>query len=176
MTTKRNCFCAIILLANALTGCVGYQFGARSMFPQHVLTVHVPVFDSETFRRGMGEWLTEAVIKEIESRPGYKVVGRARADMILEGRLIGNTKRVLVENPDDQPRDIQVTGRVQVRWVNNRGQVVVPTTEISVPELLNEVQFATSLVPEVGHSNATAQQKVIQQVAKQIVATAEIPW
>jgi hypothetical protein len=146
------------------------------MFPQHVRTVHVPVFDSHTFRPGVGEWLTEAVVKEIESRPGFKVVGRAQADVILEGRFIGDAKRVLVENPDDQPRDVQVTGRVQVRWVNSQGQVVVPTTEIVLPDLLNEAQFATSLVPEVGHSNVTAQQKVIQQLAKQIVATAEIPW
>jgi hypothetical protein len=160
----------------ALAGCAGYQFGAATMFPQNIRTVHVPVFESDSFRRGLGEWLTEAVVKEIESRPGYKVVTRAHADSILEGRIIGDTKRVVVENRFDDPRDIEVTMRVHIRWLDNRGQLLTPATTIPVPDTLIEAQHAISLVPEVGQSNVSNQQENIEQLAKQIVATMEMPW
>lgn len=165
-----------IAISAALAGCAGYQFGAATMFPQNIRTVHVPIFESDSFRRGLGQWLTEAVVKEIESRPGYKVVNRVNADSILEGRIIADTKRVVVENRFDDPRDIEITMRVQVRWLDNRGQLLTPATTIPVPDTLLEAQHAISLVPEVGQSNISNQQENIEQLAKQIVATMEIPW
>jgi hypothetical protein len=50
--------------------------------------VYVPVFRSTTFRRDVQLHLTEAVIKEIERRTTFKVVGTPEeADTILEGTI-----------------------------------------------------------------------------------------
>ena len=67
--------------------------GTNSLFPSDIQTVHVPVFASDSYRRGMGERLTELVIKEIEERTPYKVVSSADADSILTGRITNDTKR-----------------------------------------------------------------------------------
>ena len=65
-------------------GCAGYQMGNRSLYRTDLRTVHVPMFQSDSLRPDLGEWLTEAVIKEIELRTPYKVsqqsFGRQRSD------------------------------------------------------------------------------------------------
>ena len=58
----------------------------------------MPVFESESLRRNLGERLTEAVIKEIELRTPYKVSSSFDADSVLSGRITRETKRVLAQN------------------------------------------------------------------------------
>ncbi len=169
-------FAAAIGMASIVGGCAGYHVGTQTLFPAHIRTVHVPVFESELLRRGLGEWLTEAVVKEIESRPGYKVVGRSRADSILEGRLVDYARRVIVEDPFDDPRQYETRMRVQIRWVANNGQVLVPDTTLPIPDALLELQHTADLVPEVGQSVVSNQQQLVEHLAKQIVATMEVPW
>ena len=88
-----------------LSGCAGYQIGNQSLYPSHIRTVYVPIFESDSFRPYLGERLTEAVIKEIELKTPYKVVGdAAMADSVLSGKITGETKRVVVQNRyDDAP-------------------------------------------------------------------------
>src|SRR6266481_1806454 len=83
---------AIVMLAGG--GCAGYRFGAASLYPPDIQTVYVPVFESNSFRRNLGEWLTEAVCKEIELKTPYKVVGTPNADSVLTGKITSDTKRV----------------------------------------------------------------------------------
>ncbi len=78
----------ILLLSLANAGCAGYRFGAATLYPPDIHTVYVPVFESDSFRRGLGERLTEAVVKAIEARTPYKVVGSAEADSVLTGKII----------------------------------------------------------------------------------------
>ena len=72
-----------------MSGCAGYQIGNQTLYPAHISTVYVPVIESASFRRNLAEWLTEAVVKEIELKTPYKVVGSPSADSILSGRLAG---------------------------------------------------------------------------------------
>ena len=57
-------------------GCTGYSI--RAPYDTRIKTVYVPVFKSITFRRDVNLMLTELVIKEIERRTPYKVVGSPR--------------------------------------------------------------------------------------------------
>ena len=84
-----------------LGGCAGYRFGAASLYPPDIQTVYVPVFESNSFRRNLSEWLTEVVCKEIELKTPYKVVGTPQADSVLTGKLISDTKRVIIEDKFD---------------------------------------------------------------------------
>ena len=65
-----------LLVLLRFAGCAGYQIGNQSLFPQEIHTVYVPVFKSNSFRRNLGERLTEAVVKEIEEKNA--VQGRRR--------------------------------------------------------------------------------------------------
>ena len=101
----------------ALTaGCAPYRVGADTLYPADVTSVHVPIFQSESFRRNLGERLTEAVCKRIEAESVYKVTGSGSADSVLEGRIIEDRKRVLVENANDDAREIETSLYVQVTW------------------------------------------------------------
>ena len=75
----------LLLVLPVLCGCAGYQIGNRTLFPTHIHTVHVPTFESISFRRNLGERLTEAVVKEIEVRTPYKVVADPNADSVMTG-------------------------------------------------------------------------------------------
>ncbi|MDY7107914.1 MAG: LptE family protein [Planctomycetota bacterium] len=62
-------------------------YSTESVYSTAVRTVAVPIFENETFSRGLEFELTDAVIKEIEARTPYKVTTQPRADTILTGRI-----------------------------------------------------------------------------------------
>lgn len=160
----------------SLCGCAGYRVGAQTLYPPNIQTVHVPVFASESLRPDLGQRLTEAVIKQIELKSPFKVVGRDRADTVLEGRIVRDSRRVLVETINDDPRDYETSIRAQVAWTSNQGHAIQPEIVVPVPDALAEISQTTDLVPEVGQSVATAQQEAIERMAEQIVAMMEVPW
>ena len=45
----------LLTLVGLFAGCATYQIGNRSLYPQDVHTVYVPIFDSDSFRRNLGE-------------------------------------------------------------------------------------------------------------------------
>jgi hypothetical protein len=168
----RGSFLALLFLC----GCAGYQVGNQSLFPQEVHTVYVPVFKSNSFRRNLGERLTEAVVKEIETTTPYKVVDEAHADTTLSGAIIQETKTVLVPDLSGDAREVQTAISVQVSWVDNKNIKLRENKCIPLPPEIADVSGTGDLVPEMGQSVATAQQEAICRIAKQIVGLMEKPW
>jgi hypothetical protein len=159
-----------------LAGCASYRIGNGTLYAPDVSTVYVPMVESDSFRRDLGERLTEAIAKEIELKTPFKVVGAPdAADSILAARLVSDTKRVIVENQNDDPRAIETAIFVEVNWLNRRREPVAPVAAIPLPPELGIAQTAP-LLPEAGQSVATQQQQAIQRLAEQIVATMEEPW
>jgi hypothetical protein len=157
----------VLPLLLAVAGCAQYQFGVGSLYPASVRTVGVQMFDSLSYRRHLGERLTEAVVKEIERRTPYKVVDADRADALLTGIIIRDEKDVIVENLFDEPREGRITLGVRVTWAGR--QMTLPMSPVS-----SEVNAEGLFVPEVGHSIATAQQQAIERLAEEIVNLMEI--
>jgi hypothetical protein len=160
----------------ATSGCAAYRFGAASLYPPDIQTVYVPVFESNSFRRNLSELLTEAVCKEIEKTTPYKVVGTPDADSVLTAKLSGDTKRVVIEDKFDQPREVEVNLAVEVRWVNRRGDLVNQGVAKAAPQDLATLSAPGNLVAEYGQSVSTAQLQAIQRLAMQIVSLMEMPW
>ena len=167
---------ALTLAVTVSAGCASYQLGACSIYRPDVRTVHVPVFQSDSYRRFLGEWLTEAVVKEIELTTPYKVVRAQGADSVLTGRLTRDVKFMVTENRNDEPRDIEMELQVEVSWRDRRGELLVAPRRLDLPPALRQFNQAVHLVPEAGQSIATAQQGAIQRLAVQIVAAMELPW
>ncbi len=157
-------------------GCASYRVGARSLYAPDVTTVYVPMIESDSFRRDLGERLTEAVVKEIELKTPFKVVGNPDADSILSARLVSETKRVIVENPNDQPRAIEVGMIAEVTWLNRRREPLRLPASVPLPPELLPIGQTAALIPEAGQSDAVAQQQAIERLAQQIVSTMEEPW
>ena len=104
-----------------LLGCGRYVVGTQTLYPPDIKTVYVQMFDSSSFRRGLGERLTEAIVKEIESRTPYKVVNSPDADSVLTGRIVNDNKGVLVNAPTAEPRYLLNNMRVELSWVDRKG-------------------------------------------------------
>jgi len=153
-------------------GCASWQYhvGSASLFRPDIRTVHVPVFRSSTYRRGLGERLTEAVIKQIERVTPYKVVGADSADSTLVGSLSRTTKNVLAENANDMPRNLEVALFVRVQWTGRAGEPLMHSSTPAGVYLSDNATF----IPEGGQSISTAQQKAIDRLAAQIVASMEL--
>ena len=174
-----NCnlqFAFCILQCAFLCGCVGYQVGAGSLYAPDVATVYVPMIDSDSYRRDLGERLTEAVVKEIELKTPYKVVSTPDADSILSARLLTDTRKTLAKNAFDDSRVSETEIRAEVMWLNRRRLPMAPTQAIALPPELVAMNATSNLIPEAGQSVATAQQQAIERLAQQIVATMEAPW
>jgi hypothetical protein len=170
------CNLQFVILLLSLAGCAGYQVGAGSLYAPDVTTVYVPMIESDSYRRDLGERLTEAVVKEIELKTPYKVVSTPDADSILSARLITDTRRTIIENAFDDPRLSEVELRAEVTWLNRRRLPIAPTQTLALPPELILIGQTANLIPEVGQSVATSQQQAIERLAQQIVSTMEAPW
>jgi hypothetical protein len=162
---------AALVLMLALAGPIGCGYSIRAPYDTKIQTVYVPVFRTQSFRRDLNLQLTELVIKEIEKRTPYKVVGTPdEADTILEGLVTVDSKNIVVENPFNLPRQLSATVTVSVKWVHNppldREKDVQPTI---VAETVN-------FVPEIGETAMTGFYRANQKIAQQIVDMMETPW
>lgn len=160
----------------ATGGCAAYNVGYTSLYRPDITTIHVPVIESDSLRRELGERLTEIVIKKIEMRTPMKVTHDPNADSTLIVRITSDEKRVIAENAGDDPRDIEVGVNVQVTWRDRRGNPLTPQTAIPIESPTLAIAQAADFIPEAGQSLATAQQEVLERVADQIVAQLEMPW
>ncbi|HPM83489.1 MAG TPA: LptE family protein [Candidatus Anammoximicrobium sp.] len=175
--SRIRCLQSMLVLAVALSGgCASYQVGQATLFRPDIRTVHVPVFESDSLRRNLGERLTEAVIKEIESRSPYKVVGTPDADSILSGRIVAEAKRAVAENRNDDVRDLETEMTVEVRWISRRGEMLMQRSSMPFGPLNMTVAEDVQFFPEAGQSLQTAQQMVIEHLAREIVGQMEIWW
>jgi hypothetical protein len=156
----------VAVLAATIAGC-GYS--VRPPYDDRVKTVYVPVFRSVTFRRDVNFQLTELVIKEIENRTPFKVVGKPEnADTTLEGVVNFTDKNLIVENPFNLPRQLTATMTVAVTWTDNRTEKKV-TDPVIVTELYN-------FFPELGETSSAAFLRVNEKLARQIVGMMEKKW
>ena len=169
---------AVIILLVAMGGCASYRIGNQSLYPGHIKTVHVPVFESLSFRRNLGEQLSEAIVKEIEAKTPYKVVGSAtEADSVLTCNIIKDTKRMIVQDWYNDPRQMQVVMQVQVTWIDRKGNVLRESEPIVISPATSTQVISTSIMTaETGQSVATTQQQAITRAAEQIVGMMEMPW
>jgi hypothetical protein len=159
-----------LLVSLLLAGC-GYSI--RPPYEHRVRTVYVPVFKSVSFRRDLNLQLTKLVQEEIERRTPYKVVGtRDGADATLDGVITLADKNIMVENPENLPRQLIANMTVNVRLTDNTsGETVEELNLPPVPVNENMVFFG-----ELGETTELGFDKVLQKIARDIVNMMEEEW
>lgn len=165
-----------VVSAAVVVGCAPYRMGVKSLYSCNVRTVYVPMFEANSYRRNLGERLTEAVQREIERRTPYKVVNSSDADSILTGRLLTEAKGVSIEAPTDDPRELTTYYTVETTWVDRNGVTVQNMQPLPLPPDLVQVFGTEEFYPELGQSISTTQQEAINRIARQIVGLMEAPW
>ena len=161
----------------ALVGCgilgCGYTIGPA--FSPGVRTVAVPIFRSDLFRRGIEFQLTEAVQKELKLR-GLKIAEGPYAETRLSGQIFSYDKNLLSESANDDARELQLTLSVMVTWEDLRTGEILNQQEIALPPEAIALTANADFAPEVGQSLATANQQVVDRIARDIVNKMEMPW
>jgi len=108
-----------LLLPSCETGgnftILGYT--TRPNYDTNIHTIRVPIFQNRTFIRGVEFDLTQAVIRDIEQKTPYKVVGPGcNADTELTGTVLIFTKGLLNVNQINEVREAETTLSVEVVW------------------------------------------------------------
>jgi hypothetical protein len=165
------------LLAGSLSagGCAGYRVGQQAFYRPDIQSVHVPIFESTSFRRNLGEQLAEAVATEIQLKTPYRVSTAERADSVLRGRIISETKQTIAEDRFDVPRLIQTEMVCQVDWIGPQGELLANRIAIPIDSFDLRVGQNEAFIPEAGQSLATTHRQLIEDLAEQIVAQMEMP-
>ena len=127
------------------------------------------MFESGSNRRFLGQRLTEAVVKQVESSTPLTITDPAVANSFLRGRVVRDSKAVVTENRFDEGRAIRTEFRVEIDWVDRAGVPLMPRRSVII-------DHSAVFIPEGGQSIATAQQEVIDRIAREIVGQMEMPW
>lgn len=175
----KRAFLRIVCLGamlSLLVGCAGYRLGNQVLYPAHIRTVYVPIVESTSFRRNQGEWLTEAVCKQIEAVTPYKVVDSDGADSTLIIRIVEEGKRLLIQSRSGDPLEVQTRLRVEVSWLDHQGALMRQCDTIPVPPEITDVMTTGNVIPETGQSVTTAYERAIERMATEIVGLMEAPW
>ena len=179
MRSLKLSFTATVLLASVIgltTGCAAYRFGSASLFRPGIRTIHVPVVRNDTFRHDLGVRLSEAIVKEIETRTPYKVTGDPNADSRLECRVVSETKRVLTETGTDDPRALDAAMTVRATWLSRSGEMLMQNSIVPTGDLAIGFSQESRFVPEAGQSIDTATEAAIIDLASRIVSQMEMRW
>lgn len=163
--------CACFLLS--LPGC-GYTVGKS--FSRDIKTVAVPIFENTTNRRGLEFQLTEAVQSEITKRTPYRLAKGLDADTRLTGKIVGFRKDVLGETRYDDPRELQISLMVEVRWEDLRTGQVLAQQEIPLSPDAIPMTTQSEMAPEIGQSLVTAMDDALNSMARKVVNLMEVPW
>ena len=169
-TTRRAATIGLLAML-ALPGCrSGVGYSVRPPYDTNIKTVYVPGFQSITFRRDIQLQLTELVIKEIERRTPYKVVGTPEgADSTLAGTLNYAEKNIQVYNPNLFARQLTSTIIVAVTWTDNTLEEKKAPNPAVVAETFN-------FYPEIGEPVEAAFYRTAEKMAIQIVNMMEQTW
>jgi len=160
---------AIACCVVCYSGCAGYHLGNQFLFNSSIRSVNVMMFESNSDRRFLGQRLTEAVVKEVELNTPLTVTDPQIADSFIRGRLTRDAKQIVGENGNDEPRTIRAAWVVEVDWVDRAG---VPLMQRELVRINRDAEF----VPEGGQSLSTAQQRIIEHVARDVVSQMQSPW
>ncbi|HEV3116019.1 MAG TPA: LPS assembly lipoprotein LptE [Gemmataceae bacterium] len=171
-----------------------FGYTTKPNYDMGIRTVRVPIFKNQTFYRGLEFSLTQAVVREIEAKTPYKVVGEGcSADTELTGNIVNYTKAILNRTQLNEVREAETTLSVEIVWRNlNTGEILsrpLSGKEAPPPPLTNPtpgaapprppvvlVQSIGHFIPEIGGSLATAEKENVDRLAVQIVSMMEKGW
>lgn len=160
-------------------------YSTRPNYDPTIRTVYVPIFRNVSFRKGVEFKLTEAVVREIESKTPFRVVNcREQADTELLGRVVNWRKGMINFDQLGEVREAEVGLAVELTWRDlraGRGADVlsapgVPGGEAqpTAPPIL--VEPIATFIPELGGSLGSAEKQVVDHLAVRIVHMMEKGW
>jgi len=157
---------ALLLL---LAGCGYHTLGAPTHLPPDVRTISVPVFATRTEANGTETVMTDAVIRELATRTGFKVTPASdpAADAVLHGTILKQVVTPLTFNSTtQQSSSFVITIVVAVTLQAHDGRVLYRNDNYTYRE-----QYQSSVdLPTFIQEDPAAIQRLSRNFARQLVA------
>ncbi len=167
---------AIAVFFLLLAGCAGGEGGflgyqANATFPGEVASVEVPIFENRTAYTGVEREITDALIKELQARSPYRVVGAGGADTTLKGTVVRvETAKLSEARGTGLVQELLQTITVDFTWTDQRsGKVLVQRESFSSSEVYIPVSG-------VGERPDLANFAIAESLARDIVQTMQEQW
>ena len=160
----RQLACIIALFA-LISGC-GYT--TKSLISRKINSIYIPIFENDTFRRGLEFDLTNALKDEIMSNTKLRILQKDSADTILTGRIMDVKEGMLSSNVEDNIVESRVTISVYIKLVDRRtGRTLV---------VEKDLKQSAEFIVKRGENIKTASQESLVLLAKEIIFHLEEKW
>ncbi len=123
----RYAFIFVLILMLAATGCGYHTIGHTSALPPNIRTIAIPVFASQTRTFRIEQLLTDAVIREFDTRTQFRIVRDSRedADAVLKGTVLSaSTTPLAYDSATGRAASALVTLNMQVTLTDRNGKIV----------------------------------------------------
>ena len=172
--TKGFLYASLLMCLPLITGChddPSKGWSSQSIFTNEVKTVSVPIAINTTQYRQIGFLLTDAVIKEIESRTPWKVTYASRADTVLNMTIKNvDLKTISLSDLTGLNEEMVVSLTIDFDWEDlETNQVIFSRREFSAGGLFVPSQPS-------GETLQIGEFQVVQQMATDIVDEMAGSW
>jgi hypothetical protein len=198
-TLMRHVLLLLVLLGAA--GCtsgghftiLGYT--TQPTYDPSIRTVYVPIPKNISFRQGLEFQLQQAVVREIAWKTPLRVVDNVEAaDTELDMKIVNRRKGLVLQNPLNEVRDMEIGPIIEVVWRDlrpgHKGDVLsnpkrfdpneqpLPGDAPALPPKAIPLMITpvSTYQPELGGSTALAEQTAINRAATQIISMMEKGW
>ncbi len=163
-----------LAVSSCLAGCSSDPHSGYSFSPAHdtgIATVHVPMFQNNTFSRGLEVELTDAIIKEIQKSTPWRTTAEPAAQATLTGTIVSSELRPLsYARTSGLVQEEAVVLTIEFDFKDNRtGKVLVSRRGFTASD-----SFVPSRV--VGERIEVGLNGAIQKLARDVVAELRAAW
>ncbi|MEK6703701.1 MAG: LptE family protein, partial [Planctomycetota bacterium] len=148
-------------------------YAFSSTYSKQVRTIEVPIFKNTTSEPGLELMLTEAIIKQLETK-GWTVRQSATADTTLSGTLTGSElRRLSLDRRTGFIQELALTLTLDFEWRDNRtDKVLVSRRSFSASDTFVPARSPTS----AGEPIEAGRFSAIDRMAKDLVAELQSKW
>ena len=161
-------------IAIAPAGCAGDPgtgYASGALYSSKYRSVALPIFDNATYDRPISNYVSEALLKEIQMSTPYGVTAEGRADTVLRGKVTAVRLQTMSQSvATGLPEEMSYTVTVDYDWVDMRtGATIVSRKGYQVSAVF--VASNTNTEPiDLGRFEAA------DMLARDIVASMQGDW
>lgn len=161
-------FAVTFAIALSLTGCGYHVAGNTNLLPTELHTIAITPFRNGSIQYKLGDYLTEAVSREMISRTRYKIVADpAQADAVLTGAVANIFSSAVVADPvTGRSSGAQIVVLIQARLTDKSGKVL-----FDLPNREFRERYEISVNPQQYFDESpAAQQRLSRDVGRDLVS------
>lgn len=105
----------------ACAGDPGTGYASGALYSTKYRSVALPIFDNSTYDRPISNYVSEALLKEIQMSTPYGVTAEGRADTVLRGKVVAVRLQTMSQSvATGLPEEMSYTVTVDYDWVDMR--------------------------------------------------------